>query len=295
MQHYRPYIESLVARGGPVEADIPEFETFVGELAGAVARGDLPTEKLSAVRAAFGDALSLGTLQGRTFRKPNGGPVDYEMLDAIYGGYVSPEPRFANWDRYYQRQATACAMRRRKAYFQKLLDLHHARRPGLRVLKISSGPGRAMAEWFAKHPDADTRFHCIEPDSRAISHATALNEKFLDRVTFHHDEPLLFHGPDREYDLIWAVGLFDHLGDALCVRMLRRLFPALALGGELVVGNFSDANPGRAYMELVGDWRAYHRTRTQLYTLAAQATLPYAHIAVTEEPEGVNLFLHLGR
>ena len=295
MYQLRPYIESLVGRGGPAENERPEFDATLTSLATDTARGLISRDNLAEMRTWFGEALSPATLQGRLLTRPHGRAGDHEILDHIYTGYITSDLRFANWDRFFQAHAAAHAIRRRKAYFQKLLDRHHARRPQLRVLKIAAGTGRAVAEWLSAHPDARTRVDCIDSDPRAIRHATALNEPFLDRVTFRRDEPLLFQNSHEEYDLIWAVGLFEHLDDALCVRMLRRLFPALTRGGELVVGNFSTANPSRAYLELIGDRHLRHRDRPQLYTLAANATLPYSYISAVEEPEGINLFLHLGR
>jgi hypothetical protein len=72
-----------------------------------------------------------------------------------------------------------------------------------------------------------------------------------------------------------------------------RLLPALAQGGELVIGNFSDCNPSRTYMELLGDWYLHHRSDEDLRLLAHQAGVPGSHVRIGCERLKVNLFLHI--
>ena len=65
--------------------------------------------------------------------------------------------------------------------------------------------------------------------------------------------------------------------------------------GEMVIGNFSTHNPTQAYMEIIGDWRLIHRTPEQLISLAKACNFKEDDIHLGQEPEGVNLFLHLKR
>ena len=62
---------------------------------------------------------------------------------------------------------------------------------------------------------------------------------------------------------------------------------------EIVIGNFSDQNPTQPYMEVIGDWKLIHRNPEQLVELGRSANFDPADISVRQEPEGVNLFLHL--
>ena len=55
--------------------------------------------------------------------------------------------------------------------------------------------------------------------------------------------------------------------------------------------NFSTANPSRAYMEAVFDWRLEYRTPDELIALATEAGVKRERITVESEPAGVNLFL----
>ena len=65
-------------------------------------------------------------------------------------------------------------------------------------------------------------------------------------------------------------------------------------GGELVVGNFSNRNIHRSYMELAG-WHLIHRDENDLLELARQAGLDAAFARVDRELNGVNLFMHLSK
>ena len=59
------------------------------------------------------------------------------------------------------------------------------------------------------------------------------------------------------------------------------------------MGNFSESNPSRAYMELLGDWHLEHRSPEKLRELGRRAGYSDQAMRVGSEPLGVNLFLHL--
>ncbi len=195
------------------------------------------------------------------------------------------------WDAYFHSQGACRAVRNRKDYFHRLLDFHSARCSPLRVLKLASGPGRCMFEWLSANKASNVSFDCIELDSDAIAFAADLNRDFLSCITFHQKNAIRFR-PTQRYDLIWAAGLFDYFADNVFQSVLRRIVPAIEAGGELVIGNFSPANPSRAYMEF-GGWSLHHRTAEALASLALGCGVAADSIRVGAEPEGVNLFLHI--
>jgi len=75
--------------------------------------------------------------------------------------------------------------------------------------------------------------------------------------------------------------------------LLTRFFDCIEEGGQLVIGNFAPDNPTKHYMELIGDWRLVYRNRDQLLELALQCGISSRAVEVRQEPEGVNLFLHV--
>ncbi len=285
------YIHQLVAQGGPREADDGNFCAWMAR-AHAYAMADQLTEQDKAeVLKAFGATMTPLTMQGFALTKPHGYAGDFEIIDRIYRQHVSPDPALVEWDRCFHRQAGARAVCNRKAYFHRLLD-QHATSGTPHILKVGVGPGRSMYEWLCANPLSLMHFDCVEIDPDAVRYATELNRDFSDHITFIRKNCLKWQ-PKRQYDLIWAAGIFDYFDDATFVQMLQRLLAALAPGREIVIGNFAITNPSRPYMEFGGEWFLYHRSPDQLISLAMQCGIPREHIAIGCEPLGVNLFLHV--
>jgi len=110
-------------------------------------------------------------------------------------------------------------------------------------------------------------------------------------VAFHRCSALRFSS-DHKYALVWSAGLFDYFDEPTFVEQARRYYAMVEVGGELVIGNFSELNPSRAYMEVVGDWHLQYRNEDQLRELAVRAGIPGSAVRVGLEPHGINLFLH---
>jgi extracellular factor (EF) 3-hydroxypalmitic acid methyl ester biosynthesis protein len=290
-------LQDFISKGGPLPQEYGVMNLAVRHLgdavrAGAIDRGEL----LLYVQDTTQRYLS-GTMQAEAFERKFGYSGDFQIIDHIYSRHVCDDPHLRLWDLYFHSQAAPVAVRNRKAYFQQLMQRHVERRSAsgsLEVLNVASGPGRDMREFFLEQPEADVVVDCVEMDQRAIAHASRLCLPWLDRVTFHHRNVLRYL-PTRGYDLVWSAGLFDYLTDKLFVYLLQALLKVTKRGGELVVGNFSDFNPSRDYMELLGHWQLHHRSLETLKSLAIQAGAEPDQVQVMWEPEGVNYFLHIQR
>lgn len=227
------------------------------------------------------------SVAGFCYLQPHGYAGDFEMIERLYTRYVSGDSTVARWDHFAQAQPAAKAVRNRKAYFINLLQS----RPFQSVLNLASGPCRDLEEYFDRYPDADVQVDCVELDQNAIAYA----QKLLGpnpRVRFFNQNVLRLH-TEATYDLIWSAGLFDYFTDRIFVRVLSRMIRNLNRGGELVIGNFSDTNPNRAFMEVAMNWHLHHRSEEQLMDLALEAGATHHELRVQQEAEGVNLFLHI--
>jgi extracellular factor (EF) 3-hydroxypalmitic acid methyl ester biosynthesis protein len=274
-------VRGLVARGGPTPSDDAGLEALLRDAFGG----------LHHLRRAFGEALSMQTLQGFALHKPHGYAGDYEIIDHIYRGHTTADPHLSNWDRFFQDCGAARAVRNRKAYFHALLRSALASAAGtLRVLNVASGPGRDVWEFFSGGP-ADVIFDCVERDPDAIAYAHGLCSAYAGRIRFNEASVLTFRA-EPGYGLVWSAGLFDYFDDRIFRRVLTRLLPAVAPGGELVIGNFSVANPSAPYMHLL-DWDLRYRSADDLRALARQCGVPNGRIRIGHEPLGINLFLHI--
>lgn len=287
------YITYLVNSGGPEAARYDEVDEWIRCFYAATDAGSFNGETLSTVRQVMRPVLCPETMHGWAYCKPRGYAGDFEMIDRHYLSYVCPDARLANWDQFWHVHPEAEAVRNRKYYFHDLLCQHCTERNGKRldILNLASGPARDVFE-FVSITEADVHFDCIDHDPQAVEFAGNLCRPFADRITFTRADVVRLHR-SKKYDLIWAAGLFDYFSDSLFKRVLRRLLSFLLPGGELVIGNFSPANPNIAWLRFC-EWHLHHRSADHLKRLAIESGVQPDQVAIGQEPEGVNLFLHIG-
>jgi extracellular factor (EF) 3-hydroxypalmitic acid methyl ester biosynthesis protein len=294
-------LDGFVRRGGPAEHEYDVLSALFDKLHGfaKVRRGDKIDRPAGGggVFNVFGPFNTTDTNQGFVHTCPRGYYGDFEIIERIYERRTSSDPALRRWDQYFNWTTPVRAVRARKDYCIELFDKTvRSRQAPTRILNVASGPCRDIYEFLTSADDdilRHTSIHCVDQDVHAIRYAQALLAPFADRVSFENRNIFRCRLADA-YDLIWSAGLFDYLEDRIFIRLLVKLWTAVAPGGELVVGNFSTRNPHRSYMELAG-WHLIHRDENDLLDLARQAELEGASAHVDQEPNGVNLFMHLTR
>lgn len=294
MEQHIEFIRYLVKKGGPEEKDYSNLESWATEVSNEIKKGRLLKNHISQIQYEFGDAFSCETMQGLAYQKPHGYAGDYEIIDRIYQNYTSIQPHLTKWDIYWQKLAPSDAVRNRVKYFSLLLNNHLNNKlsnKNLNVLNLASGPGRDLLYFLEKHPYANVYIDCIEQDPNAIKHASELCKDHLRKLNFIQKNVVRFR-TEEKYDLIWSAGLFDYFDDKFFVHMLKKLKNMVTSEGEIVIGNFSTANPIQPLMEII-EWHLHHRTPRKLKELAAIAGFDTKKVMVRKESSGVNLFLHL--
>ena len=288
-----------VKRGGPDPTDYDEFNLWLKEIAGEVEEGHVASQTLKDFQDAFGDALSAQTLQGISLTKPRGYAGDFEVIDRVYQRSLTTNPDLIKWDNYFLNTRAAKAVRNRKEYFINLINalVEESASDHVPILNVASGPARDVFEFLTQHKEGGqhnkrVHFDCVEFDEVAILYAQTLCFEHLNEVTFLKANAFRFNTENR-FPLVWSAGLFDYLDDRRFKFLLTRLYEFVDTGGELVIGNFSDYNPSRPYMEVMMDWKLHHRGIDVLTQLALDCGIAAANIHVGKEPEGINLFLHL--
>lgn len=288
-------LQDFLSKGGPLPQEYGVLNQAVRHLGDSVRNGILYQDEVSVyIREATFNHLP-GTMQAQALERKYGYSGDFEIIDHIYTRHTCEDPNLRLWDLYFHSQAAPVAVRNRKAYFQDIMQSHlrrHTGRETLSVLNIASGPARDVREFFLNNPDASVHIDCVDMDAHAIQYAQRLCAPWKLKMDFHHRNVLRFV-PTRGYDLTWSAGLFDYLSDRVFVHLIKAMMSITKPGGEVVVGNFSDFNPSRDYMELLGHWQLIHRSRETLITLAARAGASPDQVQVHWEPEGVNYFLHI--
>lgn len=284
------YLIELAERGGPKPEEYEKLNWTWSRIMHSVHAGDLPTELVRETWARMGEAFGSGTMQGLATRKLYGYPGDFEVIDRIYQYVICESPHIRRWDEYFQSREACQAVRNRKRYFIELLSNMSAKHGPFRVLNVGSGPARDIQE-FHSLGNGHVLFDCVDMNADAIVYAKTVCADMLDRVSFHNTNIFRYRN-DQFYKLIWSAGLFDYLDDRSFVILIRRLIKMVEPGGQLVVGNFSTANPTKDYMEF-GEWFLTHRSRDELLALAESCQINGVTSYIGEEPQGINLFMHM--
>src|SRR5262245_24339001 len=96
------YLQAVVERNGPDPSEDGVFDASVRDVMSEVRAGIIAPDALNRFWQFLGPAFSTPrTLQGHVVAKPYGYDGDFELIDKIYLGWVSPYPQFANWDRFF--------------------------------------------------------------------------------------------------------------------------------------------------------------------------------------------------
>ena len=295
-ERHANFIRSLVECGGPAPKDYDAFSGWLQLVASEIEAGTLTHEQFDGLLSQYEKVFDIRTMQGFARHKPHGYAGDFEIIDRIYRAHTAPDPSLANWDRYFHAQHAPKAVRNRKNYFIDLVSaaerLHRNRT--FHVLNLGSGPARDLYEYISANAQTRGLFTCVEQDPRAIDYGRQLCHAYLHRIEFRHANVFRFRTNQR-YELVWSAGLFDYLSDKAFRALLRRSFDRVGDGGQLVIGNFAPDNPTKNYMELIGHWQLTYRSADQLVTLARECGISSSTIDVRQEPEGVNLFLHISK
>ncbi len=278
------FLNALVEKGGPEPHEYQELTAIINNL------GD---PELEYFRDAIKESLNENTLIGHGFVKPFGYPGDFTIIHNIYKLYVNPDERYSNWDRFFQDQAGARAVRNRKDYFLKrCAEVEQQDGDVKRILILGSGPATDVNEYFRNNPNSKIKFDLIDFDQNAINFAKKQNADFSASIEYFKINVLRFK-PYQWYDLIWSAGLFDYFKDKHFVYMINKYYKYLASGGEFIIGNFSHSNPTKRLMEVLSDWYLVHRSKYDLVRMALEADAKEEQIEVDMEELGVNLFLRI--
>lgn len=280
----RKFLNALVPKGGPEPHEYKEFTAIIN---------NLEDSELDIFREIIKDSLNENTLIGHGFVKPYGYPGDFTIIHNIYRQYVNPDKKYTNWDRFFQDQAGAHAVRNRKDYFlRRCAEVEKSEDKDKRVLILGCGPATDVNEYLHDNPDSKIRFDLVDFDQHAIDFAKAQNAEFASNIEYFKINVLRFK-PYQWYNLIWSAGLFDYFKDKHFVYMVNKYYKYLVDGGEFIIGNFSNSNPTRRLMEVLSDWYLVHRSKYDLVRMALEAQASEELVNVDMEELGVNLFLRI--
>jgi len=283
-ENWSGFLEYLIENGGPQLQDYEKFTSIVNNL--SIDEVDNFREKIRSI-------LNENTLIGHGFVKPYGYPGDFTLIDKIYRFDINQDPRYKNWDIFFQNQPGAKAVRNRKDFFVEYCKKLILRKVNAKVLILGSGPASDVYEFLTSF-STGIKFNIdlIDFDQSAIDFSFNKNKKFNGQISYNKINALRFNSY-KLYDLIWSAGLFDYFKDKHFTFLIRKYINCLAEDGEMVISNFSTRNPTKRLMEVLSDWYLNLRTESDLFRIASEANIDNELVSVEKEPLGINLFLKI--
>lgn len=282
--------EQLLLKGGPEPEEYEELNHVLNSLPALLESGELTANELQDIVNSCPFLKTDATIMGHIKQKPFGYAGDFSIIDRIYLKDISME--FRKWDAFSVNHLAAEAVRNRKDYFLEVMQQKLSYSKSLQLLNVASGPARDLCQLYGRIQPDSLQTTCIEYDKRAIRHAQKVCDHYLQHISFINENIFRFD-TEQQYKVVWSAGLFDYFDNKTFVRVLRKFMKWTAPGGEIIVGNFSDENPSRAYMEIFGDWHLEHRSPEELKMLALEAGAKPEQVEIDTEPLGINLFLRI--
>lgn len=169
------FLKSLIQKGGPEQHEDQAFTDIVNQL---------KANEIDSFREIIKDSLNKNTLIGHGFVKPYGYPGDFSIIHSIYRFHMNPDPNYTNWDRFFQVQEGAHAVRNRKDFFLNCCEsLKIATARMLKYLSWDAGPPQMLMNTCQNFPKAGSdltlsiliRMQLILPDHRMTDSVITLN------------------------------------------------------------------------------------------------------------------------
>lgn len=226
--------------------------------------------------------------------KPYGYAGDFAVLELVYDRTAHPDTR-APWAALVDVWATGTQLPRAVAARKDVLRCWLARyideRPDsapARILSIACGAAREVRELGMAHLER-TRLTLLDADVRALSFAAArlrslpqpVDIEFVigDSIRGTNLEPVRARAP---FDVIYSFGLFDHVADALVVRVMKRQAAMLEKGGRFLFSLKDRRHYDAFFYDWFYDWRFVPRTADDGPILAARAGLAVTDVLTVE-------------
>jgi len=210
----------------------------------------------------------------RAFEKPRGYPGDAETLDYIYGqiplGDASDFVReFYRWE--YQTPSCG-SVRARRDILARLIDECAAEVPDARVLSIACGHLREGQVASALRAGRLAELVALGQDATSLARVADEQAPWGVRPVLGSVRQLLTGQIElRDFDLVYAAGLFDYLARPIATRLVEVMFRALRAGGRLVVPNFTPDLRDVGYLETYMDWNLTLSRRGRAHRPGAHA------------------------
>ena len=207
---------------------------------------------------------------------------DFQAIDWILTEKVDSPGVGSLWDKFYQCENACKSVRSRAIFLYNLVNELTYNGKVTSILNLACGPCRDISRILQSISYHDRlNFLCVDMDARAISYAKSLLPSKGNIIL--KEANVFFLTPPKQYDVVWASGLFDYLTDRQAIFILKKMWLWTSRNGQLIFANFLPSNDSKLLMEWCLGWFLIHRQPHEISQLAIQAGIPENAIFFTSD------------
>lgn len=252
----------------------------------------------------FGKSIKINQ---HIYRKPFGYSGDYITMNYIFDYSGDKYLGKTSFQRLINNYTCSIPFAKsnitRKNFIKNKIKNLVKRRKRTRILSVGSGPMRELTELIEEGGLKNyTEVVCLDLEKRAI-HYTKNKIKKMDisktnllKVNYIQKDILELLRMDfnwKNFDFVYASGLFDYLRDSICKNLTYALYNLLSKGGFLLICNASSYNvTHRAYYEFLGRWVMLYRKKGDMLAWLKEIQ-PKPSVVKFEEPSNFTNYLFL--
>lgn len=246
----------------------------------------------------------------RILNRPLGYAGDYESMNMLYRNAYEGPTLFAKYIHKHMCQIKPGQTNRNRVTYlfekiQKVAD-EVIREKGrkAKIMTVGCGPALEFQRFVELDENSNhTEVTLVDFEKEALEHA---KEKIMELKILHSRDlkiyPRFFsilqmikdyrRGKKifEKQDLIYCSGLFEYLNSSTCKTLINFFYQCLNSGGQIIIGNFDEANDYRYYMEYCGEWYLLYRNEELMMDLASELNNAET-VFVEKEETGLNDFL----
>ena len=189
---------------------------------------------------------------------PRGYPGDFETVELLMSGSPVPEGfDQGEWINWYALNTAIAQQNRNKVWWQHLKICSSLPR---RILSVGCGGGADFN--IAPHRFTGSEIMLLDLDPEALRLAQGRLQPYCDVHTICGDVRRGIRRAQEAgpFDAVVCGGLFDYFDERTVIFLLRELREStIKAGGSIIFTNIAEANPYRAFIEGIADWRLLGR------------------------------------
>ncbi|MBD2606003.1 hypothetical protein H6G81_16095 [Scytonema hofmannii FACHB-248] len=225
----------------------------------------------------------------KAYTKPLGYQVDYELIDYIYQGIPHGDGLLGQMiDEWVLKLPLMNLLRKRGKEMARCLfefAQEWEKDIAMPITVLGIGTSQDVLEFVTDKYTLPMNITCIDVDARGF----AILKKQLEvlgnqlSVSFVQDSVLqIYQGSSRVFldpqKAILGANILHYLDDNEVIEFLNWIYEKLLPDGVVILGQISETNPNRVYLEYILEWSFYHRRQEVLKDLFARSKFRYSNI-----------------